>query len=675
MPTSRLQDVPVGVLEHILDYAHTWRAVELWKTGDRTLMSKLANGGIRQAALHLAMDIEEQVSLPRCFESFALTSLRCTLGRGSFASADLNAQLQRLRTSNLKELSLTGPNGVLEALFSPELVIDWTPVFPALETLELFATSVNSYQLASCALFKYLPRSLLHFSLKIPKILNTFESFDALPPNLRVLRLPNEGQVTAQTLRLGLPPSLTDLGPCFSFDACIALAEEPKLLPNLAQFPIVPIAKAAEFIDLLAQKAIPLPSNITEFYSPLAPIDTLTKILPSKLVTLTMQCEEPGITSTLLMALPHTLESFNFSVADWNAIESHHWPPNLTSVAISFDPRFGPNHFHRLPRGVKKLLQPSLPRELDVLADMAPLEHSHLLELGRAALSSKDKESWQRIKQDLLRYHSKDGIATMRYIEAVESGGLYGLPLGVTTISLMFPAQQCTVDILLPPRATAMHLDSTAIASNKNFWERLSPSLASITLTSSNVQTVIGVTDWELCKIEDPSSTGLYNSNTLTQITLNASALPGTVAILKYLPRGLRTLNLTGGSPISVAEIEHLPPNLKRLSLSVNVNGDVGSFVKALPRSLEELTFLKETIRGEHFQFLPPQLTFLSVMVVDVTVQHLREIPSSKLLKARLMLRKVTRGHLGMPEFNKLKKSLNCFTELRAQLKDATFTL
>lgn len=662
-PGFDLARLPVEVLKTIFVFSKTWRAIELWKTGDRTLMSKIANNGIHSIRLQLYSGLISQVSLPKCVESIALTALRFDTCLGHLSPGHFNEQLKSLSTPNLKTLKLISSSGLLEALFSEDHIFDWTPRFPALQKLDIRAPATRSPGPFGSFVFPYLPRSLLYFNLTsaFPYDISTFEG---IPPNLQALHLPMT--ITPETLRLGLPTSLTKFGFGFAYEALVTLALEPNLLPNLIDFPSVPSEKLVEFFGTLKEKGVPIPLGMTSLYTPQLPVDVLMENMPSKLTTLWLESDTTTFGRTFLMALPHTLEGLSLKTADWQSIESHHWPSNMTSFSLSSSPDFGPLHFHRLPRGLKYLFQ-SLAQYGSLNTE--ELDHAQLLGLGLAQLATNDQEQWQKIKRDLVRDYHESSAAVERYISAVELGGLYGLPLGITTLKLGLSAHQCTVDLLLSPCTTVVRVESIIVASKASFWNHLSPSVSSIAIRSmQRSPRSMDTTDWEICKIEDATTTELYHSKTLKELTLfGGSTVAHISPLFKYLPRGLQSFDITSGSPLTAAHISELPPNLKRLMLSASIVGPVDDCLKALPQSLQDLSLLKDAFQGEHLRHLPPLLTYLNVVVEEVLLQHIRDIPSSNLLKLRLILRTAKPGFLTLDEMRALGPSLNSFAKFRTQ--------
>ena len=116
-----LSELPTTILALLLDGELSWASILLYQTGDKTLMSKLTNGGVRQVILNNNNYLLRSLRLPSCLKSFRLRSLHISHNSGFVR--DLHSDLRGLNCE-LEELELSCP-GALKAVF-PSIHSTWT---------------------------------------------------------------------------------------------------------------------------------------------------------------------------------------------------------------------------------------------------------------------------------------------------------------------------------------------------------------------------------------------------------------------------------------------------------------------------------------------------------------------------------------------------------------------
>lgn len=618
---------------------------ELWKAGDRLLCQKLINGGVTELILTL---IGRETHLPRCvaqFKGLRKMSLYCAQNSPSGLDADL-----KLLPKSLKHLELTGhvtglfpiapkagrlfghhlavtPNYPKWELKDLDIsaMIDWNEFWPNLESLCVVSNSLQKY--ASIVLgdfiFRFLPRSLLSLDISTFRGDGIFADFSDLPPNLSTLNLP-PNIITVENLHR-LPPRITRIDKGLNPSCLDKLLLEPVILPNLEEFPPLNRKQTAQLDSLAA-----LPSSIRSM-APTANTANLIKRLPAQLTK--FSCASPPsfiLQSTDIMSLPRTLTSLVVGIVEWTPVEAHHWPPHLKRLELARNPGFGPDVYCRLPRSIKKLIvreDSSAKRALLALdAPITDLDLSLALANGKASLlSSHDCSLWTSIKGRLERYGENQGCieAMKRYIDDVNDGALYGLPLTLTSLNIENIPSLEQIKLVLPPQLVKLHLSQVMVASNQNFWQLLPPSLTSLTLKSNTE--IAKVEEWELISASDPTSTAIYNNKTLAFLELQFS---GASILSKYLPRSISSLILIDYSRnCRLEDSLQLPQRLENLtffSSKVQLNS---VWIGALAPGLLHLS-IESPIDGSVLHLLPPKLQTLTTQLINVKIEHVLSLPS-----------------------------------------------
>ena len=668
----KLENLPSEILALILDGKTSSSVLAIWLCGSRRLMVSMARS---ITLLRLSVHANSQMalmSLPSCISSFSnLRHFSAHFSSVSSCRADDIHHRLRLLPKGLQSLALSGL-GVAHAMFPVSLKDDfqwsdyriggnaaqyldltrmwyWNESFPNMESLEIKDRGArqSSWQIPIYLgdyIFPYLPRSL------ITLILNTgtgrFTQMEHLPPSLQKLSLPLES-LNHSALR-SLPPSITDIDYSMTRDTFDLFFTEPQLFPNLKT--LIPITTHAlqEYASLIPTSQYP--HYINNISSALE-TSALLPLLPSHLTSLTLEGfeSEHALTSHLLLQLPPTLRTLIANAVQWMPITSKMWPSNLTHLSLHNGGNFGAHCFSRLPRSLKKLTTRDITAFID--EERATFEISDLQALGRASLQDDEKESWSALKDELIerRDRLKNVLrrqAIDQYIETVSQGGLYGLPLGLTELSLCDPMENFL--LLLPPQLTSLHTRNILFSESFDFWNLLPTySLTDITLESDALAMIPcdplkwlpkvvfaphGLPSSELKEVSpvspptiDPALTALYHNHCLLnlQLTLKSVTPEAVGAFIKFLPRNLSSLSLdmefvngnldsTVTIWISEEDLTQLPPRLQFLSFSAVNRLHSSSWLKCLPHSILSLNLVGFTLVGSDLKNLPPNLERLT---------------------------------------------------------------
>lgn len=592
----RFEHLPAEILAQVLSGNFSWAIFELWKCGNRELNTKLSRYAIRDIIIR---DTSKRGigRWPSCLKEFTLLrSLSIERFAGLCTIYTLRQELSKLPPT-LKTLKIAAM-GVIEALFTSEdFLVDtdypttlsdadyfwndtWKPL-PQLESLEVSAMLMTGGTLET-DFFQRLPRSLTRFRLDHCKLCDaTPEDYAKLPSTLTSLHLPSQS-VSTPALR-HIPKILTTLNPCLTESALLELMREPEILPNLTSFPLAPRMSLSidATMSLTSQPELIWPTSMQSLT--ISSVDsTFFRILPKNLTSLTFidTCGAPDITSErLINCFPITLTEIDGARINWSEITTSQWPPFLTFLGLSNSP-FDLSHFHKLPRSLQRFRPPSKP-----LA-MRTNDTSSLLVFGQDLLSTYDHYAWANAKAKLLQMSDKATSARVReYIEAVERGELYGLPLGLTDISIQYSSLSAlNLQYLWPPAVKNVDLQDTAKTTTKSYFRLLPPSVTSLTL-------------------QTPSS-------------------------ICHLPRKLQKLILqVTTTKITAAQLESLPPTLIDLELRLSGISGQRPWTQLLPTTLTRLTLHGASVNGSELATLPASLTYLSCSVVDATLAQVRKMP------------------------------------------------
>lgn len=644
-PNLSLQHMPSEVLALVLGKVSS-AVPELWKAGDRLLCQKMVNGGVIDLGLTLR---GQKTHLPRCISEFkGLTKLWLTNDKST--SHGLADDL-KLLPRTLKYLTLSGhvieffSITQVDQLSSRDFLssalghaapstqqsteaVDWNAFLPNLESLMVIASYPQKFGtfVLGDFVFRSLPRSLVSLDISTFPSRGTFEDFSALPPKLQILNLPLDAVLLKDLHRL--PSTLTRMDWGLHFDCLLKLHAEPGILPHLTDFPRLTVKEAAR----LLKSGSPLPSCMNTLRIATDPMD-IVQLLPKTLTRL--QCKNAIRRGFMLQAdsikfLPPTLTELEAQSVNWNAVEANHWPSLLIRLELSCDDFFGPHAYYRLPRTLKKLLwrrsrdYPSIQGLTE--QKVQEFDRAAALANGQAALlHASESELWTALQHRLRNYGLRQGRTYVieRYLENVNEGALYGLPLSLLTLNIDPNASIMTSSLLLPPQLTTLSLKSTSPASKEIFWSRLPPSLTSLTIEDAS-STTAELIDWELCTAADPSSTEISKNTTLAFISLH---FVGASLLSKYLPRNLRRLAINDLSPFQAEHVAQLPPKLESLALSIQHFESDSDAIAALPRGLILLQLLYQCIEGAALVHLPKTLQQFTSQLTRLKIEHVLSLP------------------------------------------------
>ena len=652
-----LEELPVEVLELIIRGQTSCGAFGLWKTGNRHLLSKLSNNGIKELELVYRSPRTQQqvpISLPESLISFKLRSLSLSCFAPPKDLSLIRNGIKQLHPE-LKSLTLLLP-GAISVLFGggrnlgdstdslgpmpskrPKKASrngvegdSWTlrKYFMELEELRIVDIAFESCTLQESHLAQ-LPRSLTSFSCGFSETL-PFSSFKDLPRKLVRLELPDHDLINLQNYK-SLPSTLTSVRGINDSELIILLAKKSsKIFPHLVEFPFSQIMSPGdEYFEALKGSDGKWPATLSQFSFRLASSEAIFTALPLKTAVLRIS-RSPSpfdIYSSILTKfnLPHLTELYVTKV-DWSEITSNMWPPLLTHLELASDVYFGPHHYYRLPRSLKTLVSMISDALTTMTLDMVDVsEDSSLLEQGRLVLENHEKEIWSTLKLQLIQRGEKEGgrelLRRERYIEEVEKGSLYGLPLALVSLKLERDNIYKPPRLILPPRLTILST-WTAAASQNIFWYLLPPSLTSIIPSPSLPFAANTIFQGP------PSESEMFNCRSLVSLSLTWFLKLETGACLAYLPRSLRSLTLsTFQTTLEASWIKTLPEHLEQLSLYCQAISPFDAWTCALPKTLTSL-YTTCSIWGQDFDYLPKTLTIITASFKTVQIDHILQLPT-----------------------------------------------
>ena len=655
-----LQDLPGAILRLILNDENSWCAIELWKCGNRTLNTRFANYGVTRIDLR-DMDPTSTSRWPRCLSFFKLEHLSVERGSGPLGTpATLRSELKKL-PSTLLSLHLLG-NNILEVLFPDSNLpnsestsdasdnsksqsehpqstnmdaenqihsIEWNldTTWPRLERLDLEDTrsglkSFNLHQSWKTTLtptfYASLPRSLTSFGLRAHFWSQTsLDNLTSLPPGLLVLQLPQRS--ISPTGVLTLPKSITHIGYCLNREAILTLGQNPSILPSLQDFSCqgnldskAPIQHELMFSSTLT--TLELGSSAEEFPDPTQLPPCLTRL---KLLKNDYCIDHQGVS-----ALPRSLTYLNVTAIDWKDVKMNQWPASLQTLFTHRLLGFGYKYFSILPRALKAFTyQPDWNATNEQLSTAG--DPTLLQSIGRECLAL-EQEQWVIQKARLLRTFERSST----YINRVESGELYGLPLGLTKLSTSSKSFE-HVQYLFPPLIRRQAVRFAAVCDNQCF-ECFSPSdTLEIHIRYLGVRSE---TDTDITMAAEPSDTALYRSGlkslTFVKVSTTLTRAPGWL-LLQCLPPSLTRFDLFHSTdcPIGASELKYFPNTLTDLTLR-HCNFVEDDWVEMLPRNLTKLDLPRDTpISGAWIHKLPPKLLSIEASFNAVSVAQARGFP------------------------------------------------
>lgn len=671
----RLADLPPEALALILDNL-SQSVIELWKSGDSTLRSLMKRGGVSSLDLnHEAFD--SPVRWPRCLKEFRLRSLSVECVHALCTTSTLRKELRSLH-SDIKELALSFPDAskalfgltgpkTLEAIDSDEestqppskrskhaedsddkaalhdYACNWDLVWPKLERLRLASRAEyyhdSGLQLSPLHAFACLPRSLLHLELETQTFATPFTDFSTLPPYLQTLKLLPD-ILTESDLPL-LPKTITDLGNSVDEASLVLFAEDPNLLPNLADIPLPSGMEAGDGLPSLSERVYDdrdlqwperlqhlsiLEYSSEQIFSKDTPLPTNLKTLTIALSSSTFDLTRNYLETTFPKHL--TKLRVNRMCLD-DGIESSMWPKTLTILELN-DDNFGPYAFHKLPRTLTELNLDCMEDRDEEYRPLPPFKISEALEHGVRMIKAEEAALWETLKTQLIKQGDQfpSGNAS-EYIEYVESGHLFGLPLTLRTMRVCVFAYRHECVLTLPPQVQDLEIESSKTTRTPAFWSRLPPSLVDVIMDRAQIGDMETLDHWDALFTSDPKDCALYRSKFIQSFEYSTSR-DDVWRCCKYLPRSLLTLIFSAYKSKRLVEIGKfdLPPNLTRLEVNVQ-STSYKNLVDILPATLTWLNVSSARIPGRTLSQLPPRLIHLRCEFEEVTLEHLLAMPKT----------------------------------------------
>ena len=649
----KLSDFPPEILQEILNGPHrSPLVVELWKTGDRVLMSTLVNKGVTDMNLR-CRNAHSTSRWPKCLKHFKLERLAFRMASSVYTTNVFRQELEQLH-SGLKYLQIYATN-VLDAMFPPSKSTNSVPAddeplpskrpktqdsdqatphhtlwdlnhtWPSLEHLELghgqhFSTPSSWDDPRTLAL---MPRNLTFLGLPDSQLRPVLE---LMPPNLTTFRVWPQS-LLPEDLRQ-LPKTITDLHHSVSDDGLLLLSRDRDLFPHYSYPPLH--ARATDFLRPILEGTLTWPHTIKELTGDSSQRDfgsgafvctAALKPLPSNW-RFNNSIKPAYVTPA---SLPRGLTSLSVADIEWNDIDVSTWPSTLTTLSVTESSHtFNIGCLHLLPRQLKHCtivkddykpsLQPFIPSyDLDTLCD-----------IGQRSLAT--DPLWPSMKQEILTHRSSSVPleALESYLKSIESGQLFGLPLALTSLQMPILA---TTKLLLPPRVSNLvQVQYREEADYSPFCTLLLESLPPTTSAHFEMLGAYGVA------VKPCQATALHDAlsiSRLTSITIDDPNLQVGKDLFQNLPRTLTFLSLSS-SPKPGIDPERLQllPNLKGLELQANILENVfDSWVQYLPRTLETLRAPRMLIVGHHIKDLPPNLNSLCSSFFEVSLPQVLHFP------------------------------------------------
>ena len=490
----KLSDLPPELLRDILNGPQSCGAViTLWKAGDRSLNTKLVNSGVTD--VDLVDDRRDSSSCwPQCLKSFRLERLFISCRNPSFCTPDILHELQQLSPA-LKVLQLFNPGLIKHLLpvggeskelsYSDESSSTKRPkttengeddvlhtrmwnlghTWPTLERLDLgdyrdrYIYGCTPTSKLESRVLTLLPQTLTSLFLPWSEI---HPLPGMLPHGLKTLHVCPYSLGEDDLHQL--PKSITDIMLSVNEYGLALLNQERDLLPNLKQFPIVDLDAQSFALEGLIESMeyLSWPPNMLEMvcYSDDYPRSAFEELPPSMTsLAIRTYYETFLLRASLIQRLPRGLTALRIPNLEWNKVDVSTWPSTLSRLSIQNCALFSADCFHLLPRSLESFYITDTADELgegeEEAEDEIPLRRDFeaLCTIGRTSLSN--DTHWTSIKHYLQRRRSFiHEMAMETYIEKVESGQLYGLPLTLVEIKLPQLLRPIEVSLLLPPRLT-----------------------------------------------------------------------------------------------------------------------------------------------------------------------------------------------------------------------------
>lgn len=687
-----LSDMPVEVLALI---ALGYEAIELWKCGDKRIMSKLASGG----AVSLKLQDEKFDStsrFPRCLVEFAfLRELSISRGDHHLMDAeDFGKCLQQLSPSLLKlRIESAGSMAAFVAPVATATFFDDEEVpaddqddnhpgstiwnvkrtFPRLQSLILQGGPPKWNDLD----FLQLPSTLTH--LKLPFV-DHFRplAFQSLPTSLTSLYLnPKQYSSLPTELAAALPRTLLAIDSTayiFNVDNISAL---PTSLTSLV--PGQRVDWSPSFAAVWPPLATVLEVNIPPHVGPSLGDDLS---LPKHLTTLEFggksDSEYLVLKTDTLAALPRTLTDLQIWPAsiDWAGVVPGTLPSALTRLAIPTTSLFTSQAASVLPRSIKhlwflrnpRLRSPTIERD----AALDELDHA-IFPILPPAISELYIETMRNTGDGVLE-GLPNGLRCLTIACPIMPSNLALLPRGLTELSLR-STYVCLKDQVeqLPRTLTTLKLDAPIHADSVG---ALPSALADLTL-GEILPIGADVSTSKIVRLRVREETDAPAHDEYSDSDEEWDQTDG------YEYSDYRGFSVFGDSDSDDDEstevkrrkrilrnvcVSAWPPNLVFFHLTENFNYSK-EFFASLPDTVT--TFLAQTMPAVALTALPKNLQFLGCRIPDaITAQHLAALPRSLTHfsgQERNFSLPEDVSHLLPPHINPTAKSLRKFAAARVK--------
>lgn len=651
MTALSLAMLPQELLAHILGFNISYAAIDLWKSGDRLLMSKLKSGGVVEVKLSNLRGGSRHQTWPRCLKEFRLRSLFVRSGTQLLPCTVLRSELMRLYPG-LTELRLCIP-GALEA-FSNDLDLLLASSLP----LDLPNRRDESYSfvteprgpperkttkegIVDDSLFEVdsLPKRSKHRSIESTQTLADLWDVERVFPSLKTLIIAENQSKKLNSLTF--PSTVTSLDLTFHCGKSPQIDWSKAIPPNLETLELS--ANAWNETDFSEAKRVikSFPKSLTllkgrnpfleriMYESPdglwpniaidssafltLAYVDHRPEMIPPRVDKLHLTVQVLPLPDSIKMlyyrndvrlqdmpCLPTSLTTLRVT-SDWRALRAFPPGPTHLTTLTCHGGFFGPSFFYLLPRTLTVLSNQSPEGQAsDVVAE------TQLLSLGLACITGPEAENWRNAKLDLLKfanfYNRAFESMIETYITEVEKGALLGLPVNLIRLNCDYhwPSSR---KFTLPPKLREFTSVANGVVSSSRFFDHLPLFLTSFTVRGSWSTTT--------ARLAEPTLQ-LYNMPFLREMTLTHFDSELLASFFPFLPRSLASLDIVAiNTPLKGSWLADLPPSLEVLKLECLAISPPDAWLRFLPRNLTDLNLKGSGIDGSDLFNLPPGLVNL----------------------------------------------------------------
>ena len=623
----KLATLPPSVLRLILDHNFSWAAIQLWLTGDRSMRLSLANGGIR----HMQLDHQSTyapVTWPRCLKEFQLLSLSVKCCVRPAPVPQLRAELLRVYP-RLEKLELCFPAAI--DLFTDNLTLVAVSASNASNTLTTRdlgpvdgVSSKNGPEgnEESDSDEPIAKRPKLASTASTASLSDTWNPHRAFP-HLTSLSLTGQDSLAERKeVNLSkLPDSLKSLRLSrIGWLRCIDWAPLESL--TLVSSPGIVVPNLVRSAPKTLTQLNCSPEHLTTLFKELSsrfPLLRSTNHVQNLHSRNSITCPPSYVQQVALTGSPSELsfrlpnDITRLQVTEIAQPTFTDWPLNL--VALTVHKGFSPRQFHLLPRTLTEL------DSREGSSDFADLST-----IGVTTINVRDAVAWSHCKAELLTYGKTRGGVDMPFVEAyidrVESGGLFGLPVGLKTLVCHDSEWIGHNELCLPPKLCSIYTNfALDLHDNLHLFRLFPPSVTHASL-SVGFQT----------KPDSELTSSMHHFTNLPYLrsaeikSEKAADLPHWLPLLPKCVLAL-TLTIPTGYPKAEALLE-LPPNLTSLLLDTNAVAPSDNWLHTLPRSLKTIG-RSPLVTASDLVNLPPSLVSLSATVRNLTINDLLSLPRS----------------------------------------------